>query len=215
MSGISNVLLVGLFLLTANWNTLRAYMQHRPQPSQQQQTTMSRSADPMAYSRMMRGDNEAWVRGVQSSFKGSLTLTRKTARYWPDEQGGDGSADEFGRGPEASGDFGPESGSGERIAPILTRDRSSGQIKIGNFKSMSFVGEADECLDMGYSMLNDAGFSSDMLDVMAASDEITVAKICASNGTVIMSCRAGQIAISSRRPRPDDNCQPGYRKAGL
>ena len=52
---------------------------------------------------------------------------------------------------------------------------------------------------MGYSMLGDVNSSSDLLDIMVASDEITISKICTANGSILITCRNGQISVSPRR----------------
>jgi hypothetical protein len=93
-----------------------------------------------------------------------------------------------------------------RLKPILLQDPKTHKLEIGNFKSLSVVGSPQDCLDFGYSLLSGANTSNDKLDVMTAGDEITIARICAANGSVIITCRGGQIAVSPRRPRPDDHC---------
>jgi hypothetical protein len=93
-----------------------------------------------------------------------------------------------------------------RLKPILHKNPQNRKLEIGNFKSLSLVGSPEDCLDFGYSLLSGAGTPNDKLEVVAAADEITVARICAANGSVIITCRAGQIAVSPRRSRPDDQC---------
>ncbi len=90
--------------------------------------------------------------------------------------------------------------------PILRKNPQSGRLEIGNFKSLSLVGTPQDCVEFGNSLLNDAGSSSDKIDVLTSVDEITIARICATNGSVIITCRSGQISVSPRRPRPDDRC---------
>ena len=90
--------------------------------------------------------------------------------------------------------------------PILLKNPQSGKLEIGNFKSLSVVGSSEDCLDFGHSMLSDAGSANTKLDIMIAEDEITIARICAVNGSVIISCRGGQISVSPRKSRPDDRC---------
>lgn len=89
--------------------------------------------------------------------------------------------------------------------PAMLRRKSNG-IEIGNFRSVKMDGAADECLNLGYSMLSAAKASQDLLDVMVTNKQITIANICASNGKVVFSCRNGTISISPRRARPDDSC---------
>ena len=93
-----------------------------------------------------------------------------------------------------------------RAEPILRKNPQSGKLEIGNFKSLSMVGSPGECLDFGDALLKDAGATNEKLDVVAAVDEITIVRICAANGSVIVTCRGGQIAVSPRKARPDDQC---------
>ena len=93
-----------------------------------------------------------------------------------------------------------------RAAPILRKSPKDGKLEIGNFKSLSLVGAPGECLDFGDAMLRDAGVANEKLDVVADADEITIVRICAANGSIIITCRGGQIAVSPRKSRPDDKC---------
>lgn len=93
------------------------------------------------------------------------------------------------------------------MAPVLQLNRQNGALEIGSFKSMSFPGGAAECVAIGRSMLEDTGSTSGKLEVLAASGPIEAARICAANGSVIISCRGGQITVSPRRARPDDKCE--------
>ena len=99
-----------------------------------------------------------------------------------------------------------EEARGLHVAPILRKNESTGKLEIGSFKPVTFVGRTDECLIFGQSILGDVKVSPGLLNVLAQSDQITITKICASNGSVIMTCRNDQITISPRRPRPDDRC---------
>lgn len=99
-----------------------------------------------------------------------------------------------------------EDSEGLSARPILRKNPQSGKLEIGNFKSLSVVGSSEDCLDFGHAMLSDAGSGGTKLDVMIAADEITIARICAVNGSVIISCRSGQISVSPRKARPDDRC---------
>lgn len=95
---------------------------------------------------------------------------------------------------------------GQLVSPILVKNVVNGQLSIGNFKSFSVVGNSDECLSVARTMLQDVGISTDQLSIVTASKQITIAKICASNGAVVISCRGQHITMSPRHSRPDDNC---------
>src|SRR6185503_1478958 len=77
---------------------------------------------------------------------------------------------------------------GQKSDPILRKDKKTGELEIGNFKPMSITGRTGDCLNLGYSMLDDTGSSQDLLEVMMASDQITIARICASNGSIVLTC---------------------------
>jgi hypothetical protein len=98
-----------------------------------------------------------------------------------------------------------DSQTGRTVAasPIL-RLTPAGQIEIGNFKTLNL--DSGSCLDLGYALLNDLGAPRSALQIVGQSQQITIGRICASNGSVVISCRAGQTTFSPRRPRPDDSC---------
>jgi hypothetical protein len=87
--------------------------------------------------------------------------------------------------------------------PAMLRARGNGP-EIGNFKSVTIQGDAEECLAIGQSIAGSVKGSA--LEVMVTSRQITIAKICANNGVIFFTCRAGQVSISPRRSRPDNRC---------
>jgi hypothetical protein len=96
-----------------------------------------------------------------------------------------------------------QSGNAEAVAPIL-RLNPSGQIEIDDFKTLGL--DNGTCLEMGYALLDDLGASRKLLEIVGQSKQITIGRICAANGSVIISCRGSQTTFSPRRARPDDNC---------
>ena len=179
------------------------------------------ASDPLSAKRPLRSDNEMLASGARPSRKGSLAMTRvslsrisvvsETTPVPGSEEDGEISGETAEPVDEAivtslDNTTTTEEVQGLKIAPILRKDSRAGQLEIGNFKPMSLAGTVEECLGIGYSMLGDTNSSEDLLDVMTASDQITIAKICANNGSVVFSCRNDQITISPRRSRPDDNC---------
>ena len=214
-SGLSNLMLVGVFLAAINWDRIERYVVDF---GKVRETTVVKSFDPLAFARLARQDRELGRRGVQSSLKSSMPLTEidqsNAAAMAADDQG-DGSDFAYDAPLPASYEGsvdGPETPgaavAGTKISPIVRKDAKTGQLEIGNFKPVTLDGDATECLDMGYAMLGDTGTSNDLLDVMTATDSITIAKICAKNGSVVLSCRNQKITISPRHSRPDDNCAP-------
>lgn len=137
----------------------------------------------------------------QQSEKGPLrvTMVAGTAESGPEMASGETQ--------QLSSEVTTEETLGLRVAPILRKNPVSGKLEIGNFEPLVLSGDSEQCVNMGYSMLGDAKSSSDLLDIMIATDEITIAKICAANGSIVLTCRNDQIAVSPRPARPDDKCQ--------
>ena len=67
-------------------------------------------------------------------------------------------------------------------------------------------GSSMTCLDTAYGLLEDAGARRDKLKELAESPAITVARICAANGSLVVTCRLDQITISPRRLKPNETC---------
>jgi hypothetical protein len=101
---------------------------------------------------------------------------------------------------------GPEGQGAQAMEALLRLDHSSGRLQIGNFETLSLEGDAEQCLETGYMMLGDAGAPEDALEVLAQSESITMARICASNGSVVITCRLSQMTISPRRLKPNESC---------
>ena len=92
------------------------------------------------------------------------------------------------------------------VAPLLRRNSQSGKLEIGNFKAVTLSGSAEDCVETGQSLLDDLNISGQHIETVADSGQITIARICASNGSVVLSCRKDLVTISPRRSRPDDKC---------
>lgn len=90
--------------------------------------------------------------------------------------------------------------------PVLRKDPTTGTISIGAYKSLTLSGRQNSCIDLGRSMLTDIGAPADKLSVVMSTFQIAIVKICANNGSVVITCRGGKIVVSPRRVRPDDNC---------
>lgn len=91
-------------------------------------------------------------------------------------------------------------------SPVLHKGQNPGEVEIGSFNTVSLPGSSAECLDTAYGLLDDAGASRDKLKVLAESRMITVARICADNGSLVVTCRLDQITISPRRLKPNETC---------
>jgi hypothetical protein len=104
---------------------------------------------------------------------------------------------------------GSETPDRDRMAtqPSLYFDPATRQQVIGNFRTRSFPGDHRSCTETAQAMISDAGGRQASLLTLADIDAIKVMKICAANGTVIITCRNDQITISPRRARPDDGCK--------
>jgi len=205
--GISNVLLVGLIYLGMNREAILPLLSlFEPHGA----ASAVAVADPLASARLQRTDNEILLSTAQPARKGALAMTRISLSGMSvvSEQASD-AAEPPEDASTAAVDAMPstEEVQGLKMAPVLRKDKATGRLEIGNFKPMSLAGGTDECLNIGYSMLGDTNSSNDLLEVMTASDQITIARICASNGSVVLSCRNDQITVSPRRARPDDRCE--------
>jgi hypothetical protein len=178
--------------------------------------------DPLAASRSQRTNNELLLSTSRTVHKGALTMTRISlsgVSVINESSFAMNTAEVGEQAEEVSAPFendsdtanlpvaSTEEAEGPKTEPILRRDRNTGQLEIGNFKPMSVIGRTGDCLNLGYSMLEDTGSSKDFLKVIMASDQITIARICASNGSIMLSCRNNQITVSPRRARPDDKCE--------
>lgn len=95
---------------------------------------------------------------------------------------------------------------GKTTGPLLRKDPITGIISIGNYKSLTVSSSQQNCLGLGRSMLRDIRAPADQLSVMMSNGQISIAKICADNGSVIITCRGGKMVVSPRRIRPDDKC---------
>lgn len=100
---------------------------------------------------------------------------------------------------------GPEEEGTATVGALLTMD-GAGKLRIGNYEPVTLEGSAEQCLGMGRMLLTDAGAREDELEVMARSKAITVARICAVNGSVVITCRRNQITISPRQLKPNESC---------
>ena len=161
-SGMTNAVLAGLFVSTANWGRIESYVSGL---LMSRETIATRVHDPLAGSRMHRRNLEQGAGGVQSSAKGSLGFTRipVSGTYGEVQDGGTtevSTADAESLDPVQDGVRSAEEVQGMKVTPILRKDRKTGQLEIGNFKPATLSGDAAECLDMGYSMLGDADVSS-------------------------------------------------------
>jgi hypothetical protein len=103
---------------------------------------------------------------------------------------------------------------GKLVKPSLYYDAVTKQRMIGNFETRAFPGDSATCSEIGHSMAKDGSDGHNALQTLADTGAITVIRICAANGSVIISCRAGQVTVSPRAARPDDKCD-GYRAKQL
>lgn len=214
-SSISNLILLGVFV--AGWNSeeIRNHVRHWL-PSAV--AGFAASAEPAPVLRPELQDNELLTRGPQRQLKGPLqiTLVPSSEADVPQPEAApvavavadDATVAEPDQG-DGSGDItvGPEDPAAQLSrSPLLRRGQKSGDVEIGNFATVSLPGSSAECLDTAYSLLDDAGATRDKLKVLAESNMITVARICAANGSLVVTCRMDQITISPRRLKPNETC---------
>jgi hypothetical protein len=116
-------------------------------------------------------------------------------------------AEEIAEEPVSVAQVSTEQTLGLRVSPILRASSAPHGLEIGNFTPLALAGSSEECLNIAYSMLDDANMDNDRLHILTDTDEITIGRICTANGSIILTCRNNEIKISPRRSRPDDNCR--------
>lgn len=209
-STLSNAILLGCFAIGWNYEQIRQHFQPKAPAIA---AVSDKSSDPLAVSRYERQDNELLTSGPQRQLKGPLQLTLVPTANGQSPGAGLAAADQQGAPEQEQGDgageitVGPEDPAAAMVrSPVLHRGETPGEVEIGSFSTVSMPGSSVTCLDTAYGLLEDAGAARDKLVVMAESPAITVARICAANGSLVVTCRLDQITISPRRRRPDDTC---------
>lgn len=205
-SAITNIVLLSCF--AAGWNFERIRTRVAAGTAGVAEVG-GKISDPLAVSRYDREDNELLTRGPQRQLKGPLQLTLIASAE-------DGASEvpeaEEERSEQDQGDgagtitLGPEDPAAMARIPLLRKGARSGEVVIGSFATVSMPGSSMSCLDTVYGLLEDAGAHRDKLMVLAESPAITVARICALNGSLVVTCRLDQITISPRRPKPNETC---------
>jgi len=219
-SSLTNLMLLAFFFAGWNFDALKA--RFLPPPVMQALTVTNE--DPLTDSRRALQDNELLTSGPQRQLKGPLqfTLVPSTPPEQPVQATGDATADEQSETVAAVDDataeqdqgdgagemtVGPEDPAAQMVkSPVLRKAQKNGDVEIGSFTTVSLPGSSSECLDTAYGLLEDAGASRDKLKVLAESKLITVARICAANGSLVVTCRSDQITISPRRLKPNESC---------
>lgn len=214
-SSVTNVLLLACFLVGWNFEELKAGLW----PGAELAVATGVGAVPQAAGADLQ-DNELLTRGPQRQLKGPLQITMVPASETELPSGDvspvaslDADSAEPSNASEDQGDgngditVGPEDPSAQLTrSPVLQSGQKSGEVQIGNFETVSLPGSSSECLDTAYGLLEDAGAPRSKLEVLADSKMITVARICAENGSLVVTCRMDQITISPRRLKPKDAC---------
>ena len=96
---------------------------------------------------------------------------------------------------------------GSRKQPILQRNAATDTLSIGNFTTLTMSGSQHSCGEFTAEMLKDVGASPDKMVAEMNNVQISIYKICATNGSVVVTCRSGKIVVSPRQPRPDNGCE--------
>ncbi len=186
------------------------------------QTVIDQMSDPAAVARLRRADRLIAGSPVltnhpaKTSFEtAAATLPEVALTAEPVSTDGDAPiadvgedllpSENYGDGNSVSGTETPAA-TGTRVQPSLYFDNAKRQRMIGNFQTRAFPGDSETCDEIGQAMSKDAGGTANALQTLADSGAIKVLRICAANGSVIISCRAGHVTISPRQARPDDKC---------
>lgn len=214
-SSITNFILLGVFV--AGWHSerIRAYALELLSPP-----TAEAKVNDLPDGRPELQDNELLTRGLQRQLKGPLQITLVTSTE-PEAPTAEEPAEVAAVEPEqeavgaeqdqgdGTGDItvGPEDPAAQLSrSPVLRKAQKNGDVEIGSFATVSLPGSSTECLETAYNLLEDAGAPREKLKVLADSKMITVARICALNGSLVVTCRMDQITISPRRLKPNETC---------
>lgn len=211
-SSITNAALLACFVAGWNYDAIMGYATGAPGMVA---AAMVQDAPP-ANTRPELQDNELLTRGLQRQLKGSLqfTLVQSSAPEVADEAppvelaAAEPDVSEQDQG-DGTGEMtvGPEDPAAQLVkSPVLRKSAIKGNVEIGSFTTVSLPGSSGECLETAYGLLDDAGASRDKLRVLAESPAITIARICAANGSLVVTCRMDQITISPRRLKPNESC---------
>ena len=219
-SALTNLTLLACFMAGWNFDQIRGYL-----PVEQVAAAVTTEAgDPLAASRRQLQDNELLTQGPQRQLKGPLQFTLVPSTPSEIMPGSSVEASnqidpyaaataDTSSGEQDQGDgageiiVGPEDPTAQLAkSPVLRRGQKGGEVEIGSFATVSLPGSAAECLDTAYGLLEDAGAARDKLKVLAETKMITLARICAANGSLVVTCRSDQITISPRRLKPNETC---------
>lgn len=203
-SGVFNLLLTTVFMATLIYGESRL-------GTSTEARGLAKPMDPVAQARSLRSDLEkpANRRGRSADHrKGPLAFTQIAAMAAITS----GPSEEMPAKLSGEQETPAQVARGSSVSPVLRKSPATGKLEIANFSTMSFEGSSEECPEFGVSMLEFADASPDLLEILNASEEITVARICAANGSVILTCRNEQTTLSSRRARPNDGCGVAERQ---
>lgn len=210
-SSLTNMVLLACFLVGWNFDVIRGRFIEKPSGTAM---AAGKSDDPLAVSRYELHDNELLTHGLQRQLKGPLQVTLIPSSAPPVAEAATpvavATVDPAAGAPvPAQGDItvGPEDPAAKLSkSPVLRAGDKPGDVVIGSFETVSLSGSPDDCLDTAYGLLDDIGAPRSKLKVLAESKAITVARICAGNGSLVVTCRLDQITISPRHPKPNDSC---------
>lgn len=88
----------------------------------------------------------------------------------------------------------------------ILRNPITGLVQIGEFSTFTIRSDQQKCETFREILLNKVDGNERSFNVIADTGFIYIARLCAQNGSVILSCRNGQMTLSTRKPRPDDKC---------
>jgi hypothetical protein len=206
-SGISNLVLAGFFLIGWSVQNIGKAV-HRESPGAARLSHLRDMPQPVSGSRLQGKQDRQYPNGPQRQLKDSLSMTVvPRSDMLSGFMGEEPEASEA--GPVAEPSFyveGSEAGGPQAMNPVLLRNARTGQLEIGSFETVSLDGGTDQCLALAETMLDDAGAPSSTLQVLSDSKLITIARICTSNGAIILTCRGGQVTVSPRKLKPNERC---------
>ena len=102
----------------------------------------------------------------------------------------------------ASGFMAPPAGS-RRAINIAYKN---GKLRINRFHTVKFDLPHRECRRFPRIIMTDYKLPREALYTLADNLAIIQKRLCASNGSIMVTCYQGQATVSMRRSRPDDGC---------
>jgi hypothetical protein len=85
----------------------------------------------------------------------------------------------------------------------------NGKLRLNNFRTLQMQMALRECRSFAGIFVADYDLPQGSIETLADNMVIVQKRICATNGSVVVTCYQNEATISMRRARPDDGCKRG------